>query len=311
VSHRVWTLFVLATVALASVRPLEARAQAQTQDTSPVTEARKHFKRGVALYRESDYRGALVEFKRAYELAPNATVLYNIGQTHYQLQSYAAALAMLERYMAEAGTNAPHRPEVEQTLEILRSRVAKVRISTNVSGCEILVDDELAGKTPLAGPLTVSVGRRKFTAIYPGRSADIRFVEVAAGDVVPVSLSVGEQVSAARREQAPAHPSPGTNYARIGWITTGVLGAGAVTTGVFAYLAVRKLDDTRSSPTTRDDLDSRASRAKTLSLVADVLGAATIVAAAVSVKLTLSRARTHEVKVSVAPNGIQLTGVFH
>src|SRR5262245_36530323 len=299
-------------MALAGVGPGLGRAQAPAQDSSPVADARKHFKRGVALYRESDYRGALVEFKRAYEIAPNATVLYNIGQTYYQLQNYASALTMLERYLVEAGASPAHRQEVEQTVEVLRTRVGKVQISTNVPGCEITVDDELVGKSPVAGPLLVSVGRRKITAIYPGRTADIRFIEVPAGEVVAVSLSVIEPVSATPGARAAAPPPRSTDYTTAAWITTGALGAGAATTGVLAYLAVRKLHDTRAAfPTTRDDLDSRASRAKTLALVADVLGAATVVAAAVSVKLTLSRSPTHEVRVAVAPYGIELIGVFH
>jgi hypothetical protein len=35
---------------------------------SPVKEATKHSRRGVALYDEADYRGALTDFKRAYEI---------------------------------------------------------------------------------------------------------------------------------------------------------------------------------------------------------------------------------------------------
>jgi len=60
-----------------------------------VREAGKHFQRGVTLYNETDYRAALVEFRRAYDLAPNAAVLYNIGETEYQLRDYASALITL------------------------------------------------------------------------------------------------------------------------------------------------------------------------------------------------------------------------
>src|SRR4029077_6652980 len=126
---------------------------APSSAASPVKEATTHFRRGVALYNEADYRGALIEFKRAYEIAPNASVLYNVGETYYQLQNYAAALAVFERYLTEAGTSAPHRREVEQTLETLRTRVGNVQISTNVPDCEITVDDDLVGKTPSGTPV--------------------------------------------------------------------------------------------------------------------------------------------------------------
>src|ERR1043165_5818761 len=74
-------------------------AHAEPASDSSVKEAGKHFQRGVTLYNEADYRAALVEFKRAYEIAPNSAVLYNIGQTYYQLQNYAAALVALGRYL--------------------------------------------------------------------------------------------------------------------------------------------------------------------------------------------------------------------
>ena len=279
---------------------------------SPTKEATKHFHRGVALYNEADYRGALVEFKRAYEIAPNASVLYNVGETYYQLQNYAAALAMLERYLNEAGTAAPHRREVEQTLEILRTRVGNVQITTNVPDCEITVDDDLVGKTPLKGPVVVSVGRRKIIAMHNGRAPETRFVEVSAGDTTEIALSLTEL---ARPGAGPAvsagGETEGVNLVKAGWITTGVLAAGTVGTGIWAYVASRQLQDARHKyPPDGAELDSKSSRARTLALVADVVGAATLVARAVTLKLTPSRSSSHEVHVAVVPGGIQVAGAF-
>src|SRR5688572_20736629 len=74
-------------------------ADAPTQEQ--IKDAGRHFQRGVALFSEADYPGALVEFKRANEIAPNAAVLWNIGQTQYQLRNYAAALTTFEKYLNE------------------------------------------------------------------------------------------------------------------------------------------------------------------------------------------------------------------
>jgi hypothetical protein len=40
----------------------------------------------------SDYKGALVEFQRAYELSHNPRVLYNVGVTEKLLTHYARAV---------------------------------------------------------------------------------------------------------------------------------------------------------------------------------------------------------------------------
>jgi tetratricopeptide (TPR) repeat protein len=287
-------------------------ALADPPTASPVKEAAKHFHRGVTLYNEADYRGALIEFKRAYEIAPNASVLYNVGETYFQLQNYAAALSVLERYLNEAGATAPHRREVEQTLETLRTRVGNVQITTNVPDCEITVDDDLIGKTPLKAPVVASVGRRKITAMHTGRAPETRFVEVSAGDTTEIALSLTEL---ARPAAGPAVAAPGeaggVNLVKVGWITTGALAAGTVATGIWAYVASRQLDDARHKyPANGADLDSKSSRASTLALVADVVGAATLVAGAVTLKLTLSRSSSHEVHVAVVPGGIQIAGAF-
>jgi len=134
------------------------------------SDAYSHFQRAVTLYSESDFTAALVEFKRAYALGPpnnqgTVNVLYNIGQTQFQLQRYAEALATFERYVSEGGT--AHNTEAESAIATLRDRVGRIDVTTNVPA-DIQIDDELVGKTPLSAPLTASIGRRKITAIAEG-----------------------------------------------------------------------------------------------------------------------------------------------
>jgi hypothetical protein len=289
-------------------------AHADPPATSPVKEAGKHFQRGVTLYTEADYRAALVEFRRAYEIAPNAAVLYNIGETYYQLQNYAAALSTLNRYLAESDATAPHRREVEQTIETLQARVGKVAISTNVPDCEITIDDEPVGKTPLAEPVLVSIGHRKVTVTRQGQPPETRFVDVAAGDVVPLSLSFGGSSGTASvpspSRTTGAH-SDGTGFITAGWVTTGVLGAGTVTTGVLAILASRDLKNARNTfGVSHADLASKSSRVTTLSAVADILGAATVVTGGITLTLWWRHSNSHELRVALAPNGIQFAGTF-
>jgi tetratricopeptide (TPR) repeat protein len=289
-------------------------AYADPQPGSSVKEAGKHFQRGVALYNEADYRAALVEFRRAYDIAPNAAVLYNIGQTYYQLQNYAAALSTLERYLNEAGATAPHRPEVEQTLAILQARVGKVAITTNVPDCEVTIDDELVGKTPLREPLLVSIGHRKVTVMREGRPPETRFVDVAAGDTVPLTLALSEPTATPLTSPGPIsspHESGGTGYVTTGYVVTGALGGLALITGGFAFYESRQLKNLRDTfPTSHQALTDKASTVSTASWVADGLGIATVIAGAITLKLALSRSHSSEVHVAVAPNGIQLAGTF-
>jgi len=64
-------------------------------------EAKQHLAAATQLYDENNFRGALVELQRAYELAPSYKILFNIGQVEMELQDYAAALQAYSRYLSD------------------------------------------------------------------------------------------------------------------------------------------------------------------------------------------------------------------
>src|SRR5215831_6647263 len=217
-----------------------ARGAAAQDRVEVQREASKHFQRGVALYGEADYGGALVEFKRASELSPNPTVLFNIGQTEYQMRDYAAALKTFERYLAEAPANATNRSEVENAVKVLRSRVGRLTVTTDPAGADVSIDDVSVGKTPFAKPVLVGVGRVKVVASIPGRAVATRYVDVAADDDVSVALalSTAPVASAAPAPAAaggavvdvPVEAAPTSGPPRwhgAGWVVAGAAASGA------------------------------------------------------------------------------------
>ncbi len=274
---------------------LAVAAQAAGQD--PSKEAGAHFQRALSLYQEADYRGALAEFRRANEIAPNVNVLYNIGQAAYQLQDYAQALANFERYVAEGGTT--HRAEVERTLTVLRTRIGKVDLSASLSGAELFVDDESVGHAPLAKPLTVNVGKHRVAAAKEGHATVARTVEVTAGDTKAVSLifdtiagagnALGAPVTVARKDPKPEADSSLNVPAIATWSAAGALAVGGTITGVLAISSANDLSDYRRQvPANQPELDRRARATTTLGLVTDVLVISAVVAAGVALYLTLS-----------------------
>lgn len=274
-----------------------ADAAAQVFDAS--REAGTHFRRGVELYGEANYAAALVEFKRAYALAPSSAALYDVGEVQFQLQDYAAALQTFTKFLAEFGPNENHHAEVETSVQLLSTRVGRLRVTTVPDGADLTVDDELVGKTPLAEPRLVSVGHRKVVASMAGRPPVTRYVDVAAGDDVTVTLPLSTPV-----EVAPVPPSPnrpggaGAAVSRrthtsptlrtVGWITTGALAAGAATLGIRAISEANDLHEARSGLTTGATLAHDASLTTTLAVLADSLAGAAIIAGGISLYWTLS-----------------------
>jgi tetratricopeptide (TPR) repeat protein len=309
-------------VAVFAAHPGAHLAYADAPVADGVKKAGKHFQRGVALYNEADYRAALVEFRRAYETAPNPVVLYNIGQTYYQLQSYAQALTTFERYLVESGESAAHRKEVDDTVDILRSRVGKLQVAVNLDGCQVTVDDELVGETPIREPVLVSIGRRKVIAMCEGRSAETRVVEVAAGDLLEMkiflapnlALSPAAESGARARSTGSDSGRSAATWRKVGWIATGALAAGTIATGVLALIASSDLEDERKTyPSSLEALDDKSSKLRKFSLAADILGASTVIVGGVTLTLTLTRSRSRspeKVQLSVGPTRMSLSGTF-
>jgi hypothetical protein len=279
-------------------------------------DAAKHFQRGVDLYNDGDFRGALVEFKKAYATWPRANVLYDIGQTEYQLLDYASALKTMERYLSETGANAPHRSDVENSVEILRGRVGHVDLTTE-AGCEVTVDDQTVATTPLDTPMLVSVGSRKLAVNCPGGRSVNKRIEVAAGDTLRVELhppappiaAVRAAMNTTVRDRKPTAPSKAYIAS---WVVTGVLVAGAIGTGSAALVEQHRLSSMREHfPTTKDALDAQTSLTSGLAISTDVLGAVSLVAIGVSTYLTIkyqrdTREYNKRVRVGAEPRGMQV-----
>src|SRR5215218_10346672 len=96
-------LIAFATVLGIAFSSVPAGSQPATPTKEARDEAKSRFLKGLDLFKEGDYQAALIEFRRANELAPNYNVLYNIGQVYFQLTDYPNALNSLERYLKEGG----------------------------------------------------------------------------------------------------------------------------------------------------------------------------------------------------------------
>jgi hypothetical protein len=319
---------LIAFCTILAAAPLVARPAFAGPTPEQIEEGRNHFTRGVEYYKENDFRNALVEFKRAYDIAPNWKVLYNLGYTSLELQDYAAALRSFERYLADGGSEVPadKKAKVQQELDKLQKRVARITVEVNAEGAEVLVDDVVVGKSPLPEPVLVSAGRRKIV-VNKGGASQTRVIDVAGGDATKVSLEL-EQPKGPTGGNLPPPPggeTPPPSSGGVGagfWVSlgiTGALGVGTVVTGVLALSAKGKFDDTIArAGVTPTDVDDARSKTRTLALVTDVLGGATIAGAIVTVIVGLTTSGKSApkkdapppVSFSVSPFGASLSGAF-
>jgi len=329
-------LRMLALTAAIAAFPAGAHAQSPSI-TSPgpaaVEEARAHFNRGVDFFREGNYAAALIEFRRANDIAPNYRLLYNLGQTYVELHDYASALKAFEEYLGRGGAEVAQerRSEVQSEIRKLRARVAVLTVKTNVDGGELLVDDTVIGSLPLQEPLLVSAGRRKIAIQKNGAVVATRTVEVAGGDAVTVDLNATPSAPAPSGSAAappatpppaaplaqPASSGPGTGF-WIALVATGVFAAGTTVTGIMTLGAKNDFDSQLDTyPTTRSSIDGARDKTRHLALVTDILGGATLLAGAATIYFAASgpsspgeRASRPSVGLVVGPSAAAIQGRF-
>ncbi len=309
----------IALAVLLTAAPAGAQG-APSSSSGGSSEARAHFERGVTFYSEADFSAALVEFRRAYALAPAWQVLFNIGQSYFQLHNYAGALVTLTRFLDEGQDRVPEarRAVVDAERADLANRVGHAKVASSPAGATITIDDVEVGVTPLSEPTLVSVGVRRVKAALPGGTTLEQEVSVPAGETVDVHFDFPESPPpvpapppqaavvapvAMRRAAPPPPPSPSHGAA---FAAFGVSVAGAAVGAVFGVLTLH--DKSRlegecagkaCSPGSQADIDA-VGRDGTFSTVAFGVAAAAVVVGTV-LWVTGSSPHPRDSSAAVAP----------
>jgi len=280
-----------------------ADAKPEPPDPETVKRAGSHFERGLQLYNDAEDRLALIEFERAYQLVPNYKVQYNIAQVSIQIGRYARAVHALEQYLKDGGDeiSPERRADVEKDLKMLAGRTARVNITSNVSGAEILLDETTVAQIPMTEKLLMDAGEHRLTVRARGYQPRVEQVTLAGGDDVEFNFDLTEVKKeepmvivkeVQKPDQAPVEEE--FPYVTVGWVTTGVLAAGAVTAGVIGLNSKNKLDDLAEPDPEQDpeevkrQQDAEKKKAQNWFLASDIMTGAAVVAGAASLYLTLT-----------------------
>lgn len=266
-----------------------AVAQAPAQpDEKERAEASAHFRRGVELFQEEAFRAALVEFERAYALAPDYRLQYNIGQTKLRLQDYLGVVQSYEKYLSVGGSAIPpeRRAQVEEALVALRDRVGRIAITCNRNGAEVFIDDASVGKTPLPATVAINVGRHRVLVRSSDGASESKVVDVAGGDVAEVTLQLQAPRALASGASGPVPWSPMKHAAVWSWSGGGAILAAAAVTGGLAFGAQQDLDDAVvTEGISAKAVDDKSKSLETLALTTDVLLATGAVAVVIGTVL--------------------------
>lgn len=191
-SHRLLSLFVA--LNLLSISPV-AFAQAKKPRTvgeELPADARREWNTGLTLVGESNWRGAIIQFQRAYDLSKNPRVLPNLALAHKGNADYARAIRVFEKALAEGASVIPakEQQDIKDSIVALKPYVSTLSVTTSVAGASVNVDGEDVGVTPLAKPIDVSVGARTVRVSKDGFREVSRNVDVVAGKPAAVEIEL-------------------------------------------------------------------------------------------------------------------------
>jgi hypothetical protein len=143
----------------------------------------------------NDYKGALVEFNRAFDLSQNPRVLYNVGVVEKLLTHYARAVAAWNRELTEgAGKLTPGEiVELKNAIAIVQQFVTSIDVTANEADASLFIDDYAVGKTPFTAPVAIDVGKHTLKLTKTGFVDAVQQVEVASGQKTPVTFKIEPQ----------------------------------------------------------------------------------------------------------------------
>jgi hypothetical protein len=328
-----------AIVSLAVLAAVIPPASATAEEGLP-EHAMEMFDRGVELFKEHDYAGALAEFQAAYAIKPHFSVLFNIAQCHVMVENYADALEHYRQYLLQGADYLDEEriAYVEKEIERLEGLLSPLTLTISPDGAAVEIDGKLVGESPIEEERYLDPGKHSITIEKPGyERIDEEFIvrreealalefELAplAQEQPPAPIEDERPVEDPEPEETPpAEAAGGRDKLHVGGFA-GTLAAGVAAGGaalVCGLLAGRTHDDYLSlrreilagTPSDgdmkrHDDLRDRGRALNAAFVVSLVVSSAAMVAAAILAPFT--RFEKRRVQARVGPGSLSLRLVF-
>lgn len=307
-------------------------AGAQGGDDPPITdEARQHFAAGVNLLQDPEgarYEEAYREFVAAYRASPSWKILGNLGIAAMKLERDGEAIDAFTKYLAAGGNTLEpaERAQFESDLATLKTAVVTVTLSSDPPGAEF-VDERvpvtgsvITNRYASAGASTtigVRPGHHRITARLAGYADQVWEFDATSGGsaqkvfkLEPVSAAgpTTTNTPAESSDTGGSRPIPTSVYVGMG--VTGALFVGTAVTGVLALGKKSEYDDANDGRDVAQADELRGST-ETMNLVTDVLLGATVVSAAVTTYLFVSRPTEKSASVRLVPVAVPSAGALY
>lgn len=170
----------------------------------PIDEARRLFREGATLARDTQWGAALAAFERSRKLHPSAGTTYNVGVCTRALGRYVRARASFETALAEAGTNGDLSDatvdDIRRFIAEIDALVATIDVTISPPDATVTLDGEALVPVPSGPGLTrtapdhfrvaVDPGAHVFVVARPEFGEAVKSVSVRPGERATLDLSM-------------------------------------------------------------------------------------------------------------------------
>ena len=216
------------------------------------TEAKSHYRHGVAEYNLGHFEEAIPEFEKAYQLDPAPVLLFNIAQSHFKIGNHERAIFFYRRYLDSEPT-AKERVEIEERVRKLEAEPREPP-KLPAAPAERKPPEPVGPALPLP-PAPVALGLLARPSTSPTAGHKLRIAGLVSGGIGTAAIVTGavfglkarsrsDEVSGSKRFD-PDADSSGRTAQTLQWVLYGT-GAAALLSG--AALLYRGWDVQRRNP---------------------------------------------------------------
>jgi hypothetical protein len=180
---------------------LPARAAPEPPVAPPLSESLKgeslnDYQTARVLLRSRDDVGALIRFTRIYDREHDPRLLANMGLCEKDMEHPARAAELFERALRDgAALFSPDQlAQVRQLLNASVAAAGRARVTVDVPGAAVVVDDRPVGTSPLTTDLLVDRGTHRVRVSKAGYRDWTRDVAVPEASVAAVDASLQPDV---------------------------------------------------------------------------------------------------------------------
>lgn len=177
---------------VAQGQPAAPKPAAKAPSESDQKAARDYFRKGLKLFKDRNYSGALASFEASYAAKPSPATLLNIALAQKEMFRYSEAADTLRKLLRQhaAEISSEEKREYQRAIEELEGLVGSVELTVVPNDARVTVNGRVLGQKD-RDKLRLDVGEHVFTAEAPGYTRVTKKVSVAGGGgPVPIRLEL-------------------------------------------------------------------------------------------------------------------------